>query len=208
MKARSRKSGNQEELILASKHQNQNTNKIIAFCGTRGLPANYGGFETTIDEITKRFIRAGYGCDVFCRSNCYNNTPKTDIGRNLIYVEGSKNRTLDTFISSMQTARLLWKNRRRYHYVFWFNNANLSGILMSAIQGLPMSINTDGLEWRRAKWSWPFKIYYIVSTFLICRLCRSLISDSVGIQTYCRRKFFKKTSLMPNGIPDILTVSG
>jgi hypothetical protein len=45
--------------------------KTVAFCGTRGLPANYGGFETTVDEISKRFVENGYDAVVYCRkSSC------------------------------------------------------------------------------------------------------------------------------------------
>ncbi len=31
--------------------------------------ANYGGFETTVDEISRRFAQRGYDCVVFCRAH-------------------------------------------------------------------------------------------------------------------------------------------
>ena len=74
--------------------------KRIAFCGTRGLPANYGGFETAVDEISKRFVEQGFRCDVFCRGEGVSNVLDTE-GRNLIYVSGSKSKKLDTFVSSI-----------------------------------------------------------------------------------------------------------
>ncbi|RKX28698.1 MAG: glycosyl transferase family 1 [Candidatus Zixiibacteriota bacterium] len=182
--------------------------KVVAFCGTRGLPANYGGFETAVDEITRRFVDAGIPCDVVCRSSDDEHIlPDVHNGRCLVYVKGSRNRKLDTFMSAIRTGVYLWRNRWHYRHVFWFNNANLPGILMTALMRLPMSVNTDGLEWRRAKWSWPFKLYYILSSFLICRVCKSLISDSKGIQKYYRQRFFKKTSMVPYGIPNSIKVT-
>ena len=173
----------------------------IAFCGTRGVPANYGGFETAVDQISRRFVDQGYTCEVFCRKSSASGQVARHEGRKLTYVDGHRSRLLDTFVAAVQTGLELWKNRRQYRHVFWFNNANLPGILITALARIPMSVNTDGLEWRRAKWSWPFKAYYWLSSFLAARICRRLISDSRGIQEYYRDHFYKKTEFIPYGAP-------
>ncbi len=175
--------------------------KTIAFCGTRGLPANYGGFETAVDHITRHFVRQGHDCEVFCRRSSASTNSDEHEGRKLTYVDGHASPKLDTFVAAIQTGLHLWKNRRKYSHVFWFNNANLPGILLTALARIPMTVNTDGLEWRRAKWSLPFKAYYWLSSFLIARVCRSLVSDSRGIQDYYRKAFFKRTSFIPYGAP-------
>ncbi|MBU0982471.1 MAG: DUF1972 domain-containing protein [candidate division Zixibacteria bacterium] len=183
------------------------SHKRIAFCGTRGVPANYGGFETAVDEISRRFVDGSYACDVFCRTTGTTGGPSTHAGRNLVYVKGSRNRKLDTFVSAVRTGWYLLKNRSRYSHVFWFNNANLPGILMTRLAGIPTTVNTDGLEWRRAKWAWPFKLYYFLSTALISVVCPSLVSDSYAIQAYYRRTFRSRTNFIPYGAPDIPKVS-
>ncbi len=180
--------------------------RTIAFCGTRGLPANYGGFETAVDEITKRFVAEGYSCDVFCRQSSAGESRSEHEGRKLIYVKGSRSRTLDTFVSAIQTGWYLLKNRRKYSHIFWFNNANFPGILLTWLAMIPISVNTDGLEWRRAKWSWPFKLYYILSSFLISLICRRLISDSYAIKAYYRKRFFARSCMIPYGAPNLLTI--
>ena len=183
------------------------TSTTIAFCGTRGIPANYGGFETAVDQITRHFVREGYDCEVFCRRSSASADIGQHEGRKLAYVNGHSSQRLDTFVAAIQTGLHLLKNRRKYRHVFWFNNANLPGILLTALARIPMSVNTDGLEWRRAKWSLPFKLYYWMSSFLIARLCRTLVSDSRGIQDYYRRAFFKTTSFIPYGAPSQCVVS-
>lgn len=175
--------------------------ETVAFCGTRGVPANYGGFETAVDEISHRFVKRGYDCVVFCRTSAGGETPESHEGRGLIYVTGSSVRALDTLVSALQTGWHLLRHRGRYGHVFWFNNANLPGILLTLLAGLPVSVNTDGMEWRRAKWSWPFKAYYFLSSFLVSRLCGSLISDSRAIQDYYGKVFSKKTQFVPYGVP-------
>jgi glycosyltransferase involved in cell wall biosynthesis len=181
---------------------------IIAFCGTRGVPANYGGFETAVDEISLRMAQAGYACEVFCRESSVGASEGEHQGRRLIYVKGSKHRKLDTVVSSIQTGRYLLRHRHAYKHVFWFNNANLPGILMTRLAGIPTSINTDGLEWRRAKWSLPFKIYYILCAAIICALFSRLISDSRAIQDYYRKKFRKRTQFIPYGHPSAIEPEG
>ncbi|WP_084781631.1 DUF1972 domain-containing protein [Paenibacillus sp. D9] len=174
--------------------------KAIAFCGTRGIPAAYGGFETAVDEITKWFTSKGYTCHIFGRSESPRPSEVYD-SRKMIYVKGSKSKKLDTFVSAIYTGLYLRKHRAEYDYVFWFNNANFPGIFITLLSGLPMAINTDGLEWRRAKWSFPFKAYYFISSYLIGRFNKTLISDSISISDYYKKKFNKKTSIIPYGVP-------
>ncbi len=121
-------------------------------------------------------------------------------------MRGSSRRSLETFASAIQTGVHLVRHRRRYDYVFWFNNANLPGILLTHLARLPYSVNTDGLEWRRPKWSWPFKANYFLSSFLISRLSRSLISDSLAIRSYYEKTFSRETEFIPYGVPPQLTV--
>lgn len=173
----------------------------VAFCGTRGIPANYGGFETAVDEISRRFVEAGIECDVVCRASSGSTNLDSHHGRSLVYVKGSRSRTLDTFVSAIQTGWFLLKNRRRYAHVFWFNNANFPGILITWLAMIPMSVNTDGLEWRRAKWSWPFKAYYVISSFVISLICKRLISDSYAIQRFYRKHFCARSTMIPYGAP-------
>ena len=180
---------------------------MIAFCGTRGVPGNYGGFETAVDEISRRFVERGHDCMVVCRASSTDLMPEHHEGRKLVYVKGSSIRVLDTFMSAFQTGWHLLRHRSEYCHVFWFNNANLPGILLTLLAGIPVTVNTDGLEWRRAKWRWPFKVYYLLSSFWLSRLCRSMISDSKAIQSYYKRVFFKDTEFIPYGVPDTPAIS-
>ena len=177
-------------------------NKLrIAFCGTRGVPANYGGFETAVDEISRRFVQQGYSVDVFCRLSHSRETLNEHEGRRLITVKGAAHRSLETFVSAIQTGWFLFRHRREYSHIVWFNNANFPGILLTLLAGIPVTVNTDGLEWRRKKWRWPFKLYYVLTSFLIARICPTLISDSRAIQKIFREKYGRQTLFIPYGIP-------
>ncbi|SDX31442.1 DUF1972 domain-containing protein [Paenibacillus sp. PDC88] len=181
--------------------------KKIGYCGTRGLPANYGGFETAVEKITENLNSQDIENIIFCRSNEPFKQSVTYGNSKLLYIKGSKSRILDTFITSFRTGKYILSHRNEFDFVFWFNNANLPGILMTRLSGIPMAVNTDGLEWRRAKWSLPFKLYYFLSSFLISIMCKNLISDSEAIQNYYKSVFKKNTIFIPYGAPKQLEVS-
>ncbi len=176
----------------------------IAFCGTRGVPANYGGFETAVDEISRRFVQHGYEVDVFCRLSHSGEVICEHEGRRLITVKGSYIRSLETFVSAFQTGLYLVRHRNEYEHVFWFNNANLPGILLTMLAGIPVTVNTDGMEWRRRKWSLPFKAYYFLTSWLLSRIAPCLISDSAGIQSFYKEKFQRDSHLIPYGVSTFL----
>ena len=41
----------------------------IAIMGIRGIPANYGGFETFIEEMAPRLVEKGHDVTVYGRAN-------------------------------------------------------------------------------------------------------------------------------------------
>jgi len=40
----------------------------IGILGTRGIPANYGGFETFAQELAPRLVARGHDVTVYCRA--------------------------------------------------------------------------------------------------------------------------------------------
>ena len=41
----------------------------IAILGTRGIPANYGGFETFAEHLSTRLVARGHDVTVYCRAH-------------------------------------------------------------------------------------------------------------------------------------------
>src|SRR5260221_11455354 len=41
----------------------------IAILGTRGIPANYGGFETFAEHLSTRLVARGHEVTVYCRAH-------------------------------------------------------------------------------------------------------------------------------------------
>lgn len=71
---------------------------------------------------------------------------------------------------------------------------------MTLLAGIPMAINTNGLEWRREKWSWALKLYYCISTYVIAKLCNGLVSDSIEIRNFYKDRFNATSHCIPYGV--------
>ncbi len=154
----------------------------IALIGTRGVPAQYGGFETCVEEVGKRLAAKGHEVTVYCRNSYYDEKKKTHLGMKLVHLPNMRKKSLDTlshtFLSVCHCAI------RRYDVYMVFNAANSFLLLPLRLLGRKISINTDGLEWKRSKWGFWGRQYYRAAEKVACLMADRLVSDSRGIREY------------------------
>jgi len=154
----------------------------IAIIGTRGVPANYGGFETCVEEIGQRLVIKRQNVTVYCRTSYYKERYNKYLGMNLVYLPNFKKKSFDTM---SHTFLSVWHALfNRYDVYMVFNSANSPLVLPLRILGKKIIINTDGLEWKRSKWGFWGKTYYKISEKLACFFANRLVSDSNGIKDY------------------------
>src|SRR3972149_11931446 len=76
----------------------------IAILGTRGIPANYGGFETFAQELGLRLVERGHQVTVYCRSH---HTPRdlgTFQGVRLVVLPTIRHKYFDTVVHSLASS--------------------------------------------------------------------------------------------------------
>ena len=59
----------------------------IGMLGSRGIPASYSGFETSIEETSIRFVKKKYSVTVFCRKNHYKKRMTSYKNVKLVYLK-------------------------------------------------------------------------------------------------------------------------
>jgi glycosyltransferase involved in cell wall biosynthesis len=154
----------------------------IALIGTRGVPANYGGFETCVEEIGKRLVKKGHEVTVYCRNSYYTKKENRYLGMKLVHLPNLEKKTLDTM---SHTFLSVWHALfGRYDIYMVFNAANSFFLLPLRLAGKTIAINTDGLEWKRSKWGFAGKTYYKLAEKVSCLLANRLVSDSKGMRAY------------------------
>src|SRR5581483_10600655 len=120
----------------------------IALLGTRGIPANYGGFETFAEEISVRLAARGHSVTVYCRGK----HPASEYrGVQLRYLPTLQHKYLDTIAhTALSTVDALF---RGFDALLYCNAANAIFTLWPRLFGLPTALNVDGIERRRRKWN-------------------------------------------------------
>ena len=117
--------------------------------GTRGVPANYGGFETCVEEIGCRLVQRGHSVTVYCRDSYYDEKLDTCKGMNLVYLPNLQRKSMDTFSHTLFS--VLHAIRQPFDVLMVFNAANSPTLLLPRLFWKKISINTEGLEWQRGK---------------------------------------------------------
>jgi hypothetical protein len=166
----------------------------VAILGTRGIPANYGGFETFAEELSTRLARKGYEVTIYCRSDKMNYDKTEYKGVKLIVRPTIKHKYFETvWHTFMSSLHIMFKP---VDIVYYCNAINSLFMIFPRLAGKKIIMNVDGLEWKRAKWSRIGKMAYQVSEWIATLLAHVVIADSKRIQTYYLKKFKKKTKLI------------
>src|SRR6266571_1127158 len=128
----------------------------ISILGTRGIPAQYGGFETFAEEIAVRLVKQGVDVTVFCEAEKGEQSGEYQ-GVKLIYVSVPKLGSLTTILFDLIC---LWRARKEFDVVYMLGYGASPFCFIPRLWGRQVWINMDGVEWARSKWSWPARIWF------------------------------------------------
>lgn len=176
----------------------------IALIGTRGVPARYGGFETCVEEVGRRLVKAGHTVVVYCRRNDSHRSdspPSTYEGMDLVHLPALRKKSLETLShTALSVAHVL---RRPVDAAIVFNSANAPFLPLLRARGIPVATHVDGLEWKRTKWQGAGREYYRRAESMAVRWSDALIADAQGIADYYTAEFGAETELIAYGAPII-----
>jgi len=170
----------------------------IAMVGTRGVPAQYGGFETCVEEVGARLVGRGHEVVVYCRG-LSEDSPAEHRGMQLVHLPAVRLRSMETLShSALSVGHLV---RHGADAVLMFNAANAPLLPALRARGLRVATHVDGLEWQRAKWAGAGRRYYRRAESLAVRWSDHLVADAQGISDYYDREFGAPTTLITYGAP-------
>ncbi len=169
--------------------------KKIAIIGIVGLPANYGGFETLAEYLTKE-LATEFEMTVFCSSKGVEAKPSTYNGAHLTYIPLQAN--------GMQS--ILYDIIAIFKALFFADTLLILGV--SGCMVLPfvrlfsrkkLVVNIDGLEWKRQKWGKLAKLFLKFSEKIAVNYAHVVISDNKVIQNYVLTEYNVKSELIAYG---------
>jgi glycosyltransferase involved in cell wall biosynthesis len=158
----------------------------LAILGTRGIPANYGGFETFAEELSTRLVARGHDVTVYGRSNNIRYAGKIYKGVKLAVLPTIGTKYLDTIAHTCLS--VVHALPSRFDVMLICNAANALFALVPRATGTPVALNVDGIERLRKKWGPAGRTYYRISEYLATIIPNAIVTDAKVIQDY----YFKK----------------
>ena len=169
----------------------------IAILGTRGIPANYGGFETFAEQLSTRLVTRGHNVTVYGRKHYASGQQRSYDGVNLVVLPTIRHKYFDTVIHTFLS--ILHAVFCRYDIILICNAANSIFAFLPRLLGVPTLVNVDGLERKRKKWNWLGQKYYWVSEWLSTFLPTAIVTDAQVIQDYYATRYHKESSMIAYG---------
>ena len=166
----------------------------IALLGTRGIPANYGGFETFAEELSVRLVERGHDVTVYCRQE---HGAAEYRGVKLRYLPTIRHKYFDTVAhTGLSTFDLITQH---FDVVLYCNAANAMFAMWPRLLGMPTALNVDGVERHRRKWNQIAKAWYLMSEWIATWSASSVITDAQKIREYYYERYGKDSTFIPYG---------
>lgn len=170
----------------------------LLILGTRGIPAQHGGFETFAEHLALYLVENGWRVTVYCQDDS-NEKPYEDTWRgvDLVHIPVAGRTAAATVIFDWR-ATLDAAKRPGLALVLGYNTAIFCAWLR--LRGKTQLINMDGIEWRREKWG-PFaRAWLYLNERAGCLFGNHLIADNPGIAEHLARRVApRRISMIPYG---------
>lgn len=176
----------------------------IAFLGSRGIPARYGGFETFVEQVSTRLVALGIDVTVFCEQRGGEGSgadaPRTFAGVQLEYVRAWAPGPLRTL---QFDAQCLARARRGFDVVYMLGYGASLFCALPRLFGRDVWINMDGLEWRRSKWSAPARAWLWSMERVAAHTATRLVFDNGALrdEVSARTRRGVPTTVLEYGAP-------
>lgn len=169
--------------------------KHVFIIGSKGIPAQYGGFETFVEKLTAYKKNQNIKYHVACLSDhneefIYNGAecfkvkvPEIGAAKAVLYditaikycckyIAEKKIKNAVVYVLACRIGPFIGRYKKTLHSL-----------------GAKLYVNPDGHEWKRAKWSMPVRKYWRISERLMVKHSDLLICDSKNIEKYIKETY-------------------
>ena len=169
----------------------------VFIIGSRGLPAQYGGFETFVDQLVSHQVSPDIQYHVACLSNDQAYQHFDYKGVDCFTIKAPKlgpARVIAYDMMAINYALKLIKKQGIEQPIFYVLGNTIGAFVAPFARkihklGGQFYINPDGLEWKRAKWAKPIQAYLKYSEKIMTRHADLVISDNPGIESYIKEAY-------------------
>ncbi|MXW03333.1 MAG: glycosyltransferase [Holophagales bacterium] len=172
----------------------------ILMLGSRGIPANYSGYETMIEALAPRLAERGWRVTVYCRSHYVNRRLRSHRGVELVVLPTLRTKYGDTPVHTLLSCLHAILFARGARAALVVNGANAVFLPLLWPRRIRTALHVDGIEKRRAKWGWPGRLVYSVSERLACLLPGVTVTDAEVIAAHYRARYRRDSTMIRYGV--------
>lgn len=173
----------------------------VAIIGTVGIPANYGGFETLVENITEHNHSDNLQYSVYCSSKSYKDKRWVYKGAKIIYIPLKANGIQSVIYDAVSIVHATYRADQLLVL-------GVSGCIILPLIRLfcrkKIIVNIDGLEHRRDKWKKYVRRFLKFSEAIAVKYADTIIADNKGIQDYIQAEYKKDSVLIEYGGDHVL----
>lgn len=169
--------------------------KNIFLMGSKGIPAQYGGFETFVEELVKRKKSKSIKYYVTCMDSV--DSVKEVFGATCFHLK----------VPKIGSSRAVLYDLKSIDYILkYIKNNNLKDCTIYILAcrigpfmefykkkakklGVKIYLNPDGHEWKRSKWNKIIRQYWKISEKMMIKKADLIICDSEGIESYIKNDY-------------------
>lgn len=174
----------------------------LAILGTRGIPAQHGGFETFAERLALYLTSKGWEVTVYCPAYGAPSQYESEWqGIRLLHLPVARDDAAGTIIFDWKSTLQSAKEKSTVLNLGY--GTALFGIRF-CLHGVHNIVNMDGIEWRRQKWSLPAKIWLYANERLACWFASHLIADHPEIARHLATRVSQhKITMIPYGADEV-----
>lgn len=174
-------------------------NRKIAVVGTVGLPANYGGFETLLENLVRyhNLKSLSYDLTVYCSSRTYPEKKGDYLSAKLKYIPLLANGVQSILYDILSILASVW-NRNDVILILGVSGATVLP-LVRFISSAHVITNIDGIEWKRHKWRGIAKLFLRLSEKIAVLFSHKVIADNKVIADYVQQTYRVESQVIAYG---------
>jgi glycosyltransferase involved in cell wall biosynthesis len=176
--------------------------RIAAFGGFRSIPPKAGaaGSDKFAFDLYPRIVKRGHSLIAYSRiyPNDQDELHTEYEGVKIKYFKTVNKAGFDTLVHSAKaTFDVIFRNTA--DVVHLHSGANSIWAIFLRLAGKRVVVSQFAMDWKRDKWPWYGKLFYIVSNYITAYLPNKVVFDNVFTKEYFEKKFSKEFDFVPYG---------
>lgn len=175
--------------------------RTIGIVGARGIN-NYGGYERMLADLVPRLVQRGYGVRCSCEKQAGGSPIADGAGATLDYfaLRPPANYTLRKAFELLYDFFFVLKYALVCDVVYVLGIYGGAVLLFPRLLGKEVIVNTDGLEWERAKYTIVERSIIVLYFAVSLNLATKIVVDNEALRQFIGARHHSKISYIPYGV--------